>query len=301
MTGFDRFPKKNLQPHEPEEAPWTLDNSRPGCWRSAGALVLCGHAQPQFDPYTTGMTLLSRKGCPVFVGTVAAGSPAEQAGIKAGDRVVWVAGNPVEDLAGASRLLRANDGTQAVLTLRRGEQEITVESRYERQSMINGRNGQKVVSGLIVPQDTAEAEVERILAFDGRRIVARVFPTHYPAHPEQFHAGFEIFVLRGPKQVQVGGIEEGPASDAGVHYGDVLLSVNGVAVKDKTPSELEQLFSRIAPATIHLRIERLGSMKEFAIQLGRAADIAHRNGKRIVDGQVVPVWAADADLHCFLP
>jgi S1-C subfamily serine protease len=263
--------------------------------------VLCGYAQPPADPYITGVTLFSRTGCPVFVGTVTAGSPAERAGIKAGDKLVRVAGNPVGDLDGASRLLRANDRTHVVLTLKRGEEEITVESGYERRSTINARNGQKIISGLIVPPDTSEAEVGRMLTFDGRRIVANVFPTHYPVDPERFYAGFEIFVLRDPKQAQVGGIEEGPASNAGIHWGDVLMSVNEVPVTDKTPPELEQMFSALAPATLRIRVERLGSEKNFQIQLERAEDTARRNGKRIVHDRVVPIWATDADLHCFWP
>ena len=140
-----------------------------------------------------------------------------------------------------------------------------------------------------------------MLTFDWRRVVSNVFPTHYPADPERFYAGFEIFVLGDPKQVQVGGIEEGPASNAGIHWGDVLISVNELAVNDKTPAELEQMFSAMAPATLRIRIERLGSEKDFQIQLERAADTARRNGKRIMRGQVVPIWATDADLHCFLP
>ena len=63
-----------------------------------------------------------------------------------------------------------------------------------------------------------------MLAFDDRRSVARVFPTHYPSNPGLFDAGFEIFGLRDPTQVMVGGIEEGPASKAGLHWGDVLIS-----------------------------------------------------------------------------
>lgn len=87
-----------------------------------------------------------------------------------------------------------------------------------------------------------------MLAFDGRRLVARVFPTHYPASPEVFYAGLELFVLRDPTQVTVGGIQDGPASKAGIHWGDVLISVNEVPLAGKTPCELEQIFTATQPA-----------------------------------------------------
>jgi len=247
------------------------------------------------------LTILSHKGCPVFIWQVGRGSPAEKAGIQPGDQLTAVAGTHVEDGREAARLLQTNGPRNVLLTLRRNGKEIEVNSGYEKESSVHARNGQAVISGVIVPNGTSHAEVDRMLAFDGKRIVTRVFPTHYPTRPERFYAGFEIFVLRDPKEVQVGGIEEGPASDAGIHWGDVLLSVNGLGAGDKTHVELEQMFSATAPATIHIQIKRLDSEKEFRIQLEKGEDIARRNGKRIVDGQVVPIWANDADLHCFLP
>lgn len=42
-------------------------------------------------------------------------------------------------------------------------------------------------------------------AFDGRRYVARVFPTQYAADAERYYGGFEIFALRDPAQVAVFG------------------------------------------------------------------------------------------------
>lgn len=62
-------------------------------------------------------------------------------------------------------------------------------------------------------------------------------------------------------QVMVGGIEDGPGSRAGVHYGDVVISVNGLSVAGKTPAELEAMFSSLKQSTMWLQIDRLGTMK----------------------------------------
>lgn len=148
--------------------------------------------------------------------------------------------------------------------------------------------------------DTTDAEVERMLTFDGKRIETRVFPTHYPDNPEMFYAGFEMFVLRGPTQVTVGGIEDSPASRAGLHWGDVLVSINGVQVTRKTPIELQRMFSAKHRERMRLQIDRLGSTKVFDFYAEKARDIAHQNGKRFVNGQLVPIWVNDEYLHCFL-
>ena len=176
-------------------------------------------AQQPAEPYFVGMTLWSPNGCPIFVGEVAAGSPAERAGIQAGDHLLAVDGTRVTKGAQASQLLRADLPTAVTLTLLRDGKEIKVVSERAKRSSFYTKSGYKMISGSIVPIDTTQAEVDHMNAFDGRRIVARVFPTHYPAKPELFYAGFEIFVLRDPAQVVVGGIEEGPASRAGVHWG----------------------------------------------------------------------------------
>jgi S1-C subfamily serine protease len=266
------------------------------------ALALCasGRAQQVADPYSTGMILLSPDGCPVFVGGVVANSPAERAGILAGDRVLAVDGTHVTSGGQAATLIRSNSPARVTLRLLRGGKEIEAVSERERRSWIFARNGQKTISGAVVPSDTTQAEVDRMLAFDDRRLAARVFPTHYPANPELFYPGSEVFVLRDPAQVTVGGIEKGPASKAGVHWGDVLLFVNGVPIAGRTPTELERMLSATQPAPMRLLIDRLGWVKTLEFRLEKASEIARRNGERFAEGRPVPAWADGGDLHCFL-
>lgn len=186
------------------------------------------------------------------------------------------------------------------MTLRRAKKEFNVVVEREKRSAIYKKAGMNIISGIIVPVGTTQAEVDRMRSLDDRRIVGRVFQaTHYPRDPELFYGGFEMFILRDPVQVTVGGIEDGPAARAGVHWGDVVISVNGIPIAGKTEAELESLFSSRRPAMMHLQIDRLGLVKTFDFRLEKAEDIARQNDKRFLDGQIVPMWVSEEGLHCF--
>ena len=254
------------------------------------------------DPFSIGVTILSHAGCPVFVGGVDVGSPAERAGIKGGDHILAVEGTPISDIRTAARLLQADRPGSVIVTLARGDQELSILVERERQSEIYKRAGKHIISGVIVSPDTSLAEVHRMLSFDGRRFVGRVFmPTHYPRNPRLFYGGFEMFMLRDPDQVMVAGIEDSPAASAGVHWGDIVVSVsvNGIPVTGKTAPELESLFLGQESKLMNLQVDRLGSARTFEFRLERAEDIARQNGKRFLDGKIVPLWADEKNLHCF--
>ena len=269
----------------------------------AAVLLFGGVASAQQvpkDPFSIGVTMFSHVGCPVFVGGVDIGSPAERAGIKGGDHVLAVEGTPITDIRTAAHLLQADRPGSVTVTLARGDQELSVLVERERRSEIYKRAGKHIVSGVIVSPDTSRAEVDRMLSFDGHGFAGQVFmSTHYPRSPELFYGGFEMFMLRDPDQVMVAGIEDGPAAKAGVHWGDVVVSVNGIPITGKTAPELASLFSGQRSKLMHLQVDRLGSARIFEFRLEGAADIARQNGKRFLDGKVVPLWASEKDLRCF--
>lgn len=63
----------------------------------------------------------------VAIVDVAAGSPAEQAGLQVDDRIVAVNGKPVDTLEAVTEETQAHLGEQVTLTIRRGDQELEVQ------------------------------------------------------------------------------------------------------------------------------------------------------------------------------
>jgi peroxiredoxin len=254
------------------------------------------------DPYSIGITMFGpRNDCPIFVGGVIPGSPAERAGIRAGDHLLAIGAGAIENLAQATRLLRSDQPAPVMLKLSRSGEAFEVTVERERRSAMYARNRQKFIKGFPVTPDTTEAEVDHMLSFDGRRHIATVFPGHYPRNPELFYPGFELFILRNPAQVAVGGVELGPASRAGVHWGDVVLSVNGIPTAGKTAAELERLFSSSRRESIQLRTDRLGVIRTVEFEGEKASEIARLNGLRFANDRTIPIWVTKDDLHCYDP
>ena len=237
---------------------------------------------PVNDPYSIGVALGGQGNCPVFISGVIPDSPAEHAGILGGDYLMAVAGTGVEGIAQAFDLLRSEKLANVTLKLWRSGKEFEVVVGREKRSLILARNGGKSTSSAATYLDARDAEVGRMIRLDPGRVVGRVFaPSHYPENPEVFYPGFEILVLRNPGQVVVGGIENGPALQAGVSSGDTIVSVNGVSTAGKAPAELERLFSSARPELIRLKTDRLGSLRTVEFRLEKALGIARQNGWRI--------------------
>src|SRR6202035_1442009 len=241
-------------------------------------LLTCGPAVSQgASSFVTGMTLLGgAESCPILVVNVGAGSPAEQAGIKTGDVLVAVNGTPISTIDETVRkFLHSESPTPVTLSLVHQEKPYVVTVGRVQSKTIPGNQGYKTLqSGMAVPLDATEAEMNgQIKAITQDRFVDRVFPTHYPSNEKLYYPGFEVLILKNPAQVVVLGIEDGPASRAGVHWGDTILSVNGIDPRNKSVAELESLFSSQKPGSMTLKIERDSATKEFTFQLAEAAQV----------------------------
>jgi C-terminal processing protease CtpA/Prc len=85
-----------------------------------------------------------------------------------------------------------------------------------------------------------------------------------------------VLILKKPAQVVVLGIEDGPASRAGAHRGDTILSVNGIDSRNKAVAQLEPLFSSQKPGSMTLEIGR-DATKEFTFKLAETAQVLRDN------------------------
>jgi predicted metalloprotease with PDZ domain len=184
----------------------------------------------------------------------------------------------------------------------RGQTLYTAMVGREKLSTLLEKSGNKILeSGMIVPKDTTETEMKekmKLLTLD--RFADRVFPAHYPANEQLYYAGFEVLTLKNPPQVVVLGIEDGPASRAGIHWGDTILSVNGVDPRTRPVAELEGLFSSEKPATMTLKIERGRMTKSYLVELAQAAQVLLENKTQLVHGHLLPAGIPEKYLHCFL-
>jgi len=265
------------------------------------AAVTCVGDQFTFDPYTIGVSLMQPSGCGVYITDVMKDSPAERAGLKAGDRIRAIDGRRPENNAEAARMLRGDGPDKVRVRIIRNGREFEAVVKREESSDILLRAGKKLVSGVLVPPD-----------FSGTWISTRVFPWGYPADTTLFYPGCELLVvpdagrstidglvIRGTLQVVVGEVAPGgPAARAGVQTGDVIVSVNGVDPSGKSGEELQQMFSSHQPETLHVQLKRGAETREVDVPLAPVAEVARASGKRIVNGIAVPVWLIDGSTGC---
>jgi PDZ domain len=258
------------------------------------------------DEYVTGVTFIGKPNagpdCPPIVWIVEPDTPAAKAGIQPGDRLKAVDAKRVIDVIQARLLLHTSEPGSSTIGLEGEDGPYTVTVGRIPNSVLYEREGLKRgPDGSLYPKDATPAEMQRISKMN-REPATKVFTAgHYPANQELYYPGFEIFVWPEPQTMTVGGIEEGPAKAAGVHYGDPIVLVNGVSPRGKSLAELEELFSSSTPATMTLVIDRDGQMKKFMFKLAKASDVAAANHKRMYKGRMIPSAIPAAYLHCFEP
>jgi C-terminal processing protease CtpA/Prc len=228
--------------------------------------------------------------CPVFVAYVWEASPAERAGIKSGDVLIAVDGTRISTGDEPFKLLHSEKPPPVTLTLVRQEKPYVATVDREQRSTLPCNQRDKFLKSGFVPRDATEAEINgKHASITQDRLVDRVFPTHYPSNEKLDYAGFEVLILKNSAQVVVLGIESGPASRAGVHWGDTILSVNGIAPRNKTVAQLEPLFSSQKPGSMTLTIGRDDATQEFTFKLAEAAQVLRDNQRELLQGELVPL------------
>jgi C-terminal processing protease CtpA/Prc len=243
--------------------------------------------------------------CPVLVTGVGKGSPAEQAGIQVGDVVLAMDEIRVTRLSEVPQF--PDSKTEVGIQWMRGEKSYSATVRRENSSKILEPYHMKEIktdmgTGLVVPMDATETEMsdkEKEITDD--RFVDTIFPGHFPANEKLYYPGFEVLILKNPSQVVVLGIEDGPASLAGVHWGDTILSVNGIDPRNKSVPELEKIFRSKKPVTMTLRIKRGDTTKSYVFELEQTAQVLRDNHRQLFRGHTVAVGIPDKYLPCLVP
>jgi C-terminal processing protease CtpA/Prc len=242
----------------------------------------------------------------VFVFSVLKNSPAAEAGMKPGDRLIAVDGTLVTTPQDAGQRMRSPKADPVTLQLKRRNRSYSVTIQPMEFTAILRKNGQKMLrDGTIVSFDVTEAEAQYLegisQAVEGARDLSVAFPDHhYPLNKQLYYPGFEVFVWGDRENATVGGIEDGPASRAGVRWGDQIVAIDGTNAHKKSVTELEALLSSLTERSMTLTIERANVRKTFSFELARAATVLRRNQWQVINGKLVPVWVPEKYLSCFL-
>ena len=169
---------------------------------------------------------------PVTITKVWAGGPAERAGIRAGDLITGVNGNPIESKQGTECFVNLRSGQPALFTIVRPDRSsLTVTLvPVARLNPIEADKGKSATSaasaqapGEKTPPETAYGNVGIGLSCTD----CSVKSTPDGKHQWEFSNPFEIV------GVQLGG----PADKAGIQIGDKITAVNGVSIVSKQGAE----------------------------------------------------------------
>lgn len=113
-----------------------------------------------------GVSIVGTKSPCVFIGGVRAKSPAAEAGIKSGDRILAVDGTTVTTVQGAAQLMRSQSAKPVTLQLVRDSKTYNVTAQRELHSVILKKNGLKTLKGgMIAPLDATETEMSHKIQY----------------------------------------------------------------------------------------------------------------------------------------
>ena len=268
-------------------------------------LSLTSGAQEPERSYSIGISLTgSKPPCPVFVLGVRKNSPAAQAGITLGDRVISVDGHAVKTSREAAQFITSSSPSPVRLQVARDGKLYSVVVQREDFTTLLHNNGLRMLgNGALVDFGLTDAEIKYFLfitdAVTNAKDRSTAFPGHYPTNKKLYYPGFEVFTWDDGTQVVVGGIEDGPASRAGIRWGDRIIAVDGIDPRKKTVAELESLLSSPEPTSKTLIINRGDLQKTFTIELAQAADILRDNHWQVVNGKLMPLWLSRKYRPCF--
>jgi C-terminal processing protease CtpA/Prc len=269
----------------------------------AGVFLCCAISAFGDQLFVVGITVVRpAPSCPLFITNVDKHSPAHQAGVLAGDRVVSIDGVAATGFS-ELKLLRGNSAKPVVLEVLRGGARKRFGISRVPQSVLFKKSHLQSIDGEWVPKGTTKEDLEyqkrlEALLDNRQNLAGTAFGFgHYPKDLTLYYPGFEVFVTRDPGPM-VGGIERGPALHAGMKWGDVLLSVDGTPASGLDQEAIERLLSSIKPRRVSILVQRVSTTKRFTFQLERADRILARSGWQVIRGEKFPAVIHPTELQC---
>jgi serine protease Do len=229
------------------------------------------------------------------VETVAEGSPAEKAGLREGDVILRYQGQAVEGVAQLVRMVRETPpGRKVALEVSREGAPQTLQATLDERppGFAAGEllGGLRELPEMLELPDSPEAPLPRIFEGPSRGLKLRDFAWQWDRGPRKLGIQYQeiegqlakYFKLADERGLLVTEVEEdGPAGRAGIKAGDVLLRLNGRALRDG--DDLRNEVRRLeAGEEATLTVQREGRSLDLKLTVGGRRE-PHREHDR--DGE----------------
>ena len=212
------------------------------------------------ESYSAGfIALLLKNPEEVWVRHVFPNSPAHRAGLFPGDRLVEVDGRT------ASGLTQEDLG------------DLLAQSSEPRQISLKVSRGGSTVS-LVIETKRARGFIE-----SNFHIPLLLFSRQRRLKGDDYILGIQALHAENPREAILQRVRyPSPAFDAGLHLGDLLLSIQGKPIQDISRDELGEFLQQNKPSEIVLKVLRLGEKLTFRVTLTRYKQALAKIGRKLM-------------------
>ncbi len=211
------------------------------------------------------LAVLLKNPSEVLVSRVFPDSPAHRAGLFPGDQLLQVNGRVVAGITSqqlTDLLVKPDDKREVVLKVNRGQSVFDI-----------------------------RMETQRVDEFLGASFPYRPIPTQSlgPRKAADYILGIRVLYAEPPREAMVEDVSyPSPAFDAGVHFGDSILGVNGVGIEHISRDDLGTLLQPTGPTVVSLDVLRVGKKLQFRIKPETYSEAEGKLGRIITKMGAIP-------------